>query len=62
MEVWIARDDNSELKLFTHKPEWNGWKGKHEKNWGNEMEIFFIELFPEIKSGECKQFELREVQ
>ena len=65
MKVWIARDNEFELYMYYNsKPIWY----EEEKIFESQCERISdcnklpCILFPEIKSGECREFELKEVQ
>lgn len=62
MKVWIARDKDGQLFLYTDIPYTYGNKfGLLEDSNGLYMELDRKD-FPEIKRGKRKEFELKEVK
>ena len=58
--IWIARDGDERLFVYLNKPIWDkDWK-EWKSSWSTFKEIP-KKQYPEIKSGECKEFELKEV-
>jgi hypothetical protein len=59
--IWIARDENNWLTLFTAEPHWDD-----DEKWWHSDDVFNEALdsrsFPDIKPGECREFRAVEVQ
>jgi hypothetical protein len=69
MSIWIARDKSEfgrALYIFAEKPICNDKGIFYLENYEfYELDNFICiddRLFPEIKAGKCKEFELKEVQ
>lgn len=60
MNVWIARDGDDDLYFYETEPAINEY-GNYRSYSGRYM-ILSRYLFPDIKAGECKKYELKEVK
>lgn len=65
MRIWIARDNEFELYIyFNAEPVWDEEHEVFEPQGERLSDLNKLPcmLFPEIESGKCREFELKEVE
>lgn len=60
-ELWVARDGNGDVYIFSERPsldEFNIWFTVD----ADVADILPVDMFPDLKPGECMRLVLAEVQ